>query len=369
MTGGKSIHHLCAFASLRLCVKCLSHGYGLAGTPLTAACAFPGEGVGFCTSFPVSGSLSECHLRPEPDKNMTARPTCRSASESSHAQRAGTDAFTLIELLVVIAIIGVLAAMLLPALGRSKAEAQSTVCKNHLHQMGLALEMYADDTGAYPYEVYFREGAPGLAVHWHDALLPYYKINWTNQAFHCPTYDGIIAWADYGSEDSQAGSYAYNLWGAAKYGGFAASIPYYGLGVDDNEPAFPARTIAQIAAPSQLYALMDTKLTQPPATGNLQSPTGYRWGWIAGTGWSGFDWTSCSGYIGEMNNTPTLGGARRLGVLISMARISMCRVSMAMFPARRLPSYLTRGFPPQTGNIDHQPHPELVVSLIARKYD
>jgi len=68
----------------------------------------------------------------------------RSSRRPSPATRR-SGAFTLVELLVIIAIIGVLTALLLPALDRGKQSAWRARCENNLHQLSLAAQMYCDD--------------------------------------------------------------------------------------------------------------------------------------------------------------------------------------------------------------------------------
>ena len=87
-------------------------------------------------------------------------------------------AFTLIELLVVIAIIGILAAMLMPALSRAKEAGRRIACNNQLRQLGLALRMYADDNqGTLPPHV--------SSSRWPDRCYNYYGKNL--KVLRCPS--------------------------------------------------------------------------------------------------------------------------------------------------------------------------------------
>ena len=138
--------------------------------------------------------------------------------------RSGKNAFTLMELLAVIAIIGILAALLLPVLSRSKAQARRTTCLNNLRQINLALQLYAganDDilpaapnTAAYTafvtnhFAVFYKGLVKGYAG------LPR-RIVVTGQNLPCPAddfyFDGSYKSGSYhGASNVDFSSYAYN---------------------------------------------------------------------------------------------------------------------------------------------------------------
>lgn len=82
-------------------------------------------------------------------------------------------AFTLVELLVVIAIIGVLVALLLPAVQAARESARRTQCSNNLKQLGLAAHNFNDTKGALPPSRLGNNPATGSWLTWAVVMLPY----------------------------------------------------------------------------------------------------------------------------------------------------------------------------------------------------
>ncbi len=179
------------------------------------------------------------------------------------------NGFTLVELLVVIAIIGILAALLTPALSKAKSHVRSVCCKNRLHQMGMALQMYVhDNQNKYPYYLGPpgpKDGdAPGKGgqatglVYWSSKLFPYYPLHWTNDAFHCPGYEGKISGPYLAGAIDRQGSYAYNAGGVEFH-----DNAYFGLGpvmfwTDSQGNHVPPVSETKVSVPNEMIAIVDS---------------------------------------------------------------------------------------------------------------
>ena len=170
------------------------------------------------------------------------RPGCAVAAGMAAPGRA----FTLIELLVVIAIIGILAAMLLPALASAKEKGRSVQCAGNLRQWGLAYRLYADDN--FDYLPRRGQGVQTLAEidrpdDWFNALPGYFGLatfqlmvsnNATPAAhspsvFICPTASnpGGTYFLPYGMNMNLC---PWNLPAATKYGEVVRPISVVAMG-------------------------------------------------------------------------------------------------------------------------------------------
>src|SRR5690349_568067 len=105
-------------------------------------------------------------------------------------KKANVKGFTLVELLVVIAIIGVLVALLLPAVQAAREAARRTTCVNNLKQMGLAAANYESAKGVFP---------PGR-------LNPDYAVGGTPQSSYT-NYNNVTQDAN-----TKTGFYSVHIW-------------------------------------------------------------------------------------------------------------------------------------------------------------
>jgi len=210
--------------------------------------------------------------------------------------------FTLIELLVVIAIIGILAAILLPALARAREAARRASCANNLKQFGLIFKMYSgeDKSGLMPpmqrYRAHSNDGLTSLAG---EVLYPDY---WTDvNVAVCPSdsrTDGELpGWNDFQlGDDLQATLDKVSGSGDAAHACRAAilSIPvsYIYLSYAVQSPAEQLRLFQQMTY-SEFYAATNY--------------TDYSSAQIAAVGCPA--WTGSIQGMGAIRHTPTVGAS------------------------------------------------------------
>ncbi|HVU07342.1 MAG TPA: prepilin-type N-terminal cleavage/methylation domain-containing protein [Verrucomicrobiae bacterium] len=175
------------------------------------------------------------------------------------------SAFSLTELLFVIAIIGILAALLLTVVSKSKAKAQQIYCGNNVRQLGIALNGFVQQNHVYPLYVNVDVVKGGYSEHydnWTEALsyeelgisksvVPYF----TNGVWNCPSAN----WYKNEPAPNTMGiwfSYGYNFLGLNSPGKNAAT----GLGgctTSNYGPLAPPVSESEIANPSEMIAIAD----------------------------------------------------------------------------------------------------------------
>ena len=203
-------------------------------------------------------------------------------------------AFTLIELLVVIAIIGILAAMLLPALNQAKQRAQTIVCLNNLKQLQLCFHLYAADNADYMppnnfvYDITTDQPIAGNAgPSWCTNVAPYdpspvgiqngllFSYNNSFGIYRCPADSSTVETFS-GTKLPQPRVRSFNLSqsvnGLSYAGQIAADIPHYSKFTEIRKPT-PVGLLVFLEVHQD--EIMDTEFGIPVETDSWSA--GYWW--------------------------------------------------------------------------------------------
>jgi prepilin-type N-terminal cleavage/methylation domain-containing protein/prepilin-type processing-associated H-X9-DG protein len=200
-------------------------------------------------------------------------------------KRSADGGFTLIELLVVIAVIAILAALALPALARAKKRAQQTVCISNLKQIGVAIQLHADENEDIlpgPVKAGAQASYDITSSHqliWHIAekigAPPPQATTRVADVFVCPGFRKEAP--NLTSLDSRVCYLLNDDVDGERDADPAQRVPPFGYPVAPTSNPLTTTAVSRFASPSQAFAIKDVDLgnlpdpANPPTWGNANN--------------------------------------------------------------------------------------------------